>query len=264
MSAVAEAHVQARPLRAEGLHLSFGNVKVLTDVSISLEPGRITGLIGPNGAGKTSLFNCLTGLYRPQNGRISFGDISLDGLPPNRRAGLGISRSFQHMALSPDLSVLENVMVGLTLSRATGWAGAFLPLPSGRAESAVAKRKALSALASLGIESAAGSMPAELPPGTLRLLEIARAMVSEPRALLLDEPAAGLNAVETRDLMRALQRLIHPGLVVVLVEHDMDLIMQLCDRIYVLNAGRVIAHGAPQEVRSDPEVIRIYLGDSDD
>ena len=264
MSAVAVASVEARPLRAEGVHLSFGNVKVLTDVSIALKPGQITGLIGPNGAGKTSLFNCLTGLYRPQSGRISFGDISLDGLPPNRRAALGISRSFQHMALSPDLSVLENVMVGLTLSRATGWASAFLPLPSSRAESAAAKRKAMSALASLGVESAAGSMPGDLPPGTLRLLEIARAMVSEPRALLLDEPAAGLNAVETRDLMRALQRLIHPRLLVVLVEHDMDLIMQLCDRIYVLNAGRVIAHGAPREVRSDPEVIRIYLGDPDD
>lgn len=264
MSAATDTRMAARSLHADRLHLSFGNVKVLTDVSISLAPGEITGLIGPNGAGKTSLFNCLTGLYRPQSGRIAFGDMGLDGLPPNRRAGLGIARSFQHMALSPDLSALENVMVGLTLSRATGWAGAFLPLPSSRAENAAAKRKALSALASLGVESAAGSMPAELPPGTLRLLEIARAMVSEPRALLLDEPAAGLNAVETRDLMRALQRLIHPGLVVVLVEHDMDLIMQLCDQIYVLNAGRVIAHGAPQEVRSDPEVIRIYLGDPDD
>lgn len=261
---IAPVDASARPLRADGLHLSFGNVQVLTDVSILLEPGRITGLIGPNGAGKTSLFNCLTGLYRPRLGRISFGDIQLEDLPPNRRAGLGIARSFQHMALSPDLSVVENVMVGLTLSRTTGWIGAFLPLPASRAESAAASRKAMSTLNSLGVASAALMMPAELPPGTLRLVEIARAMVGEPRALLLDEPAAGLNAVETRDLMRALQRLMHPGLVVVVVEHDMDLIMQLCDRIYVLSAGRVIAHGAPQEVRSDPEVIRIYLGDPDD
>jgi branched-chain amino acid transport system ATP-binding protein len=252
------------PLRAEGLHLSFGNVRVLNDVSIFLEPGCITGLIGPNGAGKTSLFNCLTGLYRPQRGQISFGDLSLQDLPPHRRAELGMSRSFQHMALSPDLSVLENVMVGLTLSRAGGWAGAFLPLPSTRAERDAAKKKAMAALASLGIASAAAAMPPELPPGTLRLVEIARAMASEPRVLLLDEPAAGLNAVETHDLMRALQRLVHPGLVVVVVEHDMDLIMQLCDRIYVLNMGQVIAHGTPQEVRRDPEVIRIYLGDSDD
>ncbi|WP_158816679.1 ABC transporter ATP-binding protein [Methylocapsa sp. S129] len=258
------ADTGAHPLRADGLHLSFGNVQVLTDVSIFLEPGRITGLIGPNGAGKTSLFNCLTGLYRPKRGRISFGDIQLEDLPPNRRANLGISRSFQHMALSADLSVLENVMVGLTLSRTTGWVGAFLPLPASRTESVAANRKAMSALASLGIASAAMMTPAELPPGTLRLVEIARAMVCEPRALLLDEPAAGLNAVETRDLMRALQRLIHPGLVVVVVEHDMDLIMQLCDQIYVLSAGRVIAYGSPQEVRRDPEVIRIYLGDPDD
>ncbi len=254
----------ARRLHAEGLHLSFGGIQVLTDVNISLEPGQITGLIGPNGAGKTSLFNCLTGLYHPQRGQIVFGDIPLGTLPPAKRAGLGMSRSFQHMALSPDLSVLENVMVGLTLGRKTGWLGAFLPLPSGRAETAAARDRAMSALASLGIAESAALMPSELPPGTLRLVEIARAIASDPKALLLDEPAAGLNAVETRDLTRALQRTVHPGLVVVVVEHDMDLIMQLCDRIYVLNFGQVIACGSPDEVRNNPEVIRIYLGESDD
>jgi branched-chain amino acid transport system ATP-binding protein len=264
VSAVSPAAALAGPLRAEGLDLSFGAHQVLHDVDIELEPGQITGLIGPNGAGKTSLFNCLTGLYRPQRGRILFGGVAVQKFPPDRRAGLGISRSFQHMALCPDLTVLENVMVGLTLRRSSGWAGAFLPLPAARAEDATAKKKSLSALSSLGIASAAATMPAELPPGTLRLVEIARAMVGEPRALLLDEPAAGLNAAETRDLMLALQRLLHPDLVVVVVEHDMDLIMQLCDQIYVLNFGRVIAHGAPSEVRSDPEVIRIYLGDGDD
>lgn len=258
------AHAPAGHLTAQGLSLAFGSVQVLSDVSLDLEPGRITGLIGPNGAGKTSLFNCLTGLYRPQRGRISFGDVALETLPPHQRARLGISRSFQHMALSPDLTVLENVMVGLTLSRTAGWASALLPLPSAARERAEAERKALAALTSLGIEAAAGLLPAELPPGTLRLVEIARAMAGEPRALLLDEPAAGLNAVETRDLMRALQRLLHPGLVVVVVEHDMDLIMQLCDRIYVLSFGEVIAHGPPDAVRADPDVIRIYLGESDD
>jgi branched-chain amino acid transport system ATP-binding protein len=255
---------RAQSLRADGLHLSFGNVKVLSDVSIALEPGQITGLIGPNGAGKTSLFNCLTGLYRPQQGRIAFGEIELADVPANRRAALGISRSFQHMALSSDLSVLENVMVGLTLKRTTGWAGAFLPLPSSRAENASARDKAMVALTSLGIAASAALMPAELPPGTLRLVEIARAMAADPRVLLLDEPAAGLNAVETRDLTRALQRLIHPGLVVVVVEHDMDLIMKLCDRIYVLSSGHVIAEGSPAEVRGNPDVVRIYLGDPDD
>ncbi len=254
----------ASALTANGLNLSFGAVQVLHDVSLDLAPGRITGLIGPNGAGKTSLFNCLTGLYQPQRGSISFGDTALTRLPPAARAGLGISRSFQHMALSPDLTVLENVMVGLTLSRTSGWASAFLPLPSARRERAEAERRAIAALSGLGIEASALLLPGELPPGTLRLVEIARAMAGEPRALLLDEPAAGLNAVETRDLMRALQRLIHPGLVVVVVEHDMDLIMQLCDRIYVLSFGQVIACGTPDEVRADPEVVRIYLGDPDD
>lgn len=259
-----ETFADARRLVADGLKLSFGAVRVLKGVGVELEPGRITGLIGPNGAGKTSLFNCLTGLYRPQEGSITFGGVAMAALPPHRRAALGISRSFQHMALCPDLTVLENVMVGLTLERRSGWANAFLPLPSGTAEDAAARAKARAALDGLGIAAAAQSMPAELPPGTLRLVEIARAMVGEPKALLLDEPAAGLNAVETRDLMRALQRLIRPDLVVVVVEHDMDLIMQLCDRIYVLNFGEVIAHGTPAEVRADPEVVRIYLGGDDD
>lgn len=254
----------ASALCAQGLHLTFGAVQVLQDVSLDLQPGCITGLIGPNGAGKTSLFNCLTGLYHPQRGTISFGEATLTGVPPDRRARLGISRSFQHMALSPDLTVLENVMVGLTLVRTSGWPGALLPLPSANRERAEAERKAMAALASLGIEDVASLLPSELPPGTLRLVEIARAMAGAPRALLLDEPAAGLNAVETRDLMRALQRLVHPGLVVVVVEHDMDLIMQLCHRIYVLSFGQVIACGTPDEVRSDPEVVRIYLGDPDD
>ena len=263
MTAV-ESHVDARRLVADGLQLSFGAVRVLRGVNVELEPGRITGLIGPNGAGKTSLFNCLTGLYRPQQGRIAFGGVPMETMPPHRRAALGISRSFQHMALCPDLTVLENVMVGLTLERRTGWANAFLPLPWTKAEEETARRKARAALDGLGIGAAADLLPSELPPGTLRLVEIARAMAGEPRALLLDEPAAGLNAVETRDLMRALQRLIRPDLVVVVVEHDMDLIMQLCDRIYVLNFGEVIAHGTPAEVRADPEVIRIYLGGDDD
>ena len=259
-----ETRVVAQRLRAENLRLSFGAIQVLKDVSVELEPGQITGLIGPNGAGKTSLFNCLTGLYRPQFGRIAFGGVPLEALPPHRRAALGISRSFQHMALCPDLTVLENVMVGLTLERRSGWANAFLPLPSRTREDVSARRKALAALESLGIAAVAETLPAELPPGTLRLVEIARAMAGNPKALLLDEPAAGLNAVETRDLMRALQRLIRPDLVVVVVEHDMDLIMQLCDRIYVLNFGQIIAHGTPAEVRADPEVVRIYLGGDDD
>ncbi|GGF51439.1 ABC transporter ATP-binding protein [Azorhizobium oxalatiphilum] len=255
---------QPGALIAHGLNLSFGGIEVLKGVDLDLRPGLVTGLIGPNGAGKTSLFNCLTGLYRPTAGRIALGDTGLDALSPARRAGLGMVRSFQHMALSPDLTLLENVMTGLTLSRRSGWASAFLPLPGGRAETQDAQRRAMAALDELGIAAAAHLAPPELPPGTQRLGEIARALVAHPRVLLLDEPAAGLNAVETRDLTRALRRVMHPGLIMVVVEHDMDLIMQLCDRIYVLNFGKVIACGSPAAVQADPEVLRVYLGADDE
>lgn len=251
-------------LKADDLHLSFGGMHVLQGVDISIEPGQVTGLIGPNGAGKTSLFNCLTGLYQSTRGRILFGDRRLEGLSPAKRASLGMVRSFQHMALSNDLTVLENVMAGLTLCRSSGWLGAFLPLGSAKTETSRARDRAMAALEELGIADAAQSHPPDLPPGTQRLTEIARAIVAEPRALLLDEPAAGLNALETQDLTRALRRLVRPSLAMVVVEHDMDLIMQLCDVIYVLNFGKVISRGSPDEVKADPEVLRVYLGDSYD
>jgi branched-chain amino acid transport system ATP-binding protein len=251
-------------LIAEGISLAFGGLQVLSDVSMRLKPGVITGLIGPNGAGKTSLFNCLTGLYQGQRGHSTFAGTALDGLGPAQRAALGITRSFQNLAMCPDLSVLENVLVGFTLQRRSGWFSAFVPTPAQRAEQREAERRAMGALNELGIASAAHERPADLPPGTLRLAEIARAIASEPRAILLDEPAAGLNAVETRDLMRALKRLMRPDLVLLVVEHDMDLIMQLCEQIYVLNFGQMIASGTPEEIRRDPDVIRVYLGDDAD
>jgi branched-chain amino acid transport system ATP-binding protein len=251
-------------LSAESVSLAFGGLHVLDNVSMRLEPGVITGLIGPNGAGKTSLFNCLTGLYRSQRGAIAFSGTGLQGLGPAERAALGITRSFQNLALCPELSILENVLVGLTLKRRSGWFSAFVPTAARRAEQADAERRAMAALTELGIAAAAHQMPSELPPGTLRLAEIARAIVSEPKAILLDEPAAGLNAAETRDLMRALERLMRPDLVLLIVEHDMDLIMRLCRRIYVLNFGQMIACGTPDDIRAHPDVVRVYLGDDAD
>lgn len=251
-------------LVAEGISLAFGGLHVLSDVSLSLRPGVITGLIGPNGAGKTSLFNCLTGLYHGQRGRSSLAGAPLNGLGPAQRAACGITRSFQNLAMCPDLSLLENVLVGLMLKRQAGWFSAFVPTPGQRAEQREAERRAMAALNELGIASAAHDKPSDLPPGTLRLAEIARAIASEPRAILLDEPAAGLNAVETRDLMRALKRLMRPDLVLLVVEHDMDLIMELCEQIYVLNFGKMIASGTPAEIRAHPDVIRVYLGDDSD
>jgi len=251
----------AESLVVERLSLSFGGIRVLQDIDVELQAGRITGLIGPNGAGKTSFFNCLTGLYSPQQGSIRMGGTRLEGLRPPERAALGFSRSFQHVALCPELSIVENVMIGLDRVSTTGWLGAFLPLPAGRLERARNRERALEALDRLGIAHVADAAPSQLPPGLLRLAEIARAVVGDPRVLLLDEPAAGLNSVETADLSTALKKLRAPGLVLVVVEHDMDLIMEVCDTIYVLNVGSILARGTPEEVRDDPEVIRVYLGD---
>jgi len=177
---------------------------------------------------------------------------------------MGVVRSFQHVALSPDLTVCENVMIGVARNYKANWFNAFLPLSRGRSERAEMEVAALAALAELGLTDAAHKTPNELPPGTQRLVEIARAIVGRPSVLLLDEPAAGLNNSETKDLMEALRNLTSPDLVMVVVEHDMDLVMSICDRIYVLNFGSLVAHGTPEEVRTDPDVIEIYLGSDDD
>ncbi len=256
---------QAAPaLVVENLSLSFGGNQVLHDIAMNLAPGEITGLIGPNGAGKTSFFNCLTGLYTPQKGSIRFGDIQLKGVAPTGRAALGFSRSFQHVALCPELSVIENVMIGLDRQSSSGWLDAFLPLPKGRFERQRNHGLALAALGRLGIAQVADESPTQLPPGMLRLAEIARAIAGSPRVLLLDEPAAGLNSVETRDLSDALKKLRSPQMVLVVVEHDMDLIMEVCDTIHVLSVGRLLASGHPEHIRSNPEVVRVYLGDDDE
>ncbi|KAA1014247.1 ABC transporter ATP-binding protein [Paraburkholderia panacisoli] len=264
MSAALLPVIEGQPVVIENLALSFGGNEVLRDIGLCLQPGEITGLIGPNGAGKTSFFNCLTGLYAPQRGSIVFGDLHLEGVPPTGRAALGFSRSFQHVALCPELTIVENVMIGLERQSACGWLDAFLPFTRGREERARNQELALAALARLGIADVAGEMPSQLPPGVLRLAEIARAIAGEPRVLLLDEPAAGLNSVETRDLSTALMKLRSPQLVLVVVEHDMDLIMEVCDVIHVLNVGRLFASGSPAQIRSNADVVRIYLGDDDE
>ena len=259
----APAHVAAN-LAVEGLALSFGGNHVLQNIAVNFAPGEITGLIGPNGAGKTSFFNCLTGLYSPQKGRISLGEQRVEKMLPPERSALGFSRSFQHVALCPELTVLENVVIGLHRHSKAGWLDAFLPLPVGRKERARNYEQAHAALARLGIAGVADEMPAQLPPGVLRLAEIARATAGEPRVLLLDEPAAGLNSEETRELSAALKSLRSPDLVLVVVEHDMDLIMDVCDTIHVLNVGRLLASGRPESIRANPEVVRVYLGDDDE
>lgn len=254
----------SRALTGHDISLSFGGIQVLKGLDVTFRAGEITGLIGPNGAGKTSLFNCLTGAYAPQKGSIAYSGQKLDGLSPAARAGKGVVRSFQHVALSPDLTVAENVMIGVARNFHAGWFNAFLPLPRGRAEWEQMRRATARTLSDLGLADAAEKMPGQLPPGMQRLVEIARAIVGRPSVLLLDEPAAGLNNSETRDLMRTLRDLVAPDLVMVVVEHDMDLVMSICNRIYVMNFGEFVACGTAEEIRSDPEVVRIYLGSDDD
>lgn len=251
-------------LTGDGITLSFGGIKVLKGLDVQFRAGEITGLIGPNGAGKTSLFNCLTGAYSPQQGTIAYGGEKLNGLPPAARAAKGIVRSFQHVALCPDLTVRENVMMGIARNGRAGWMSAFLPLPQGRRERDGMSRAADEALADLGLANVGDKLPSELPPGMQRLVEIARAVVGKPKVLMLDEPAAGLNNSETRDLTSVLRKLASTDLVMVVVEHDMDLVMSICDRIYVLNFGEFVAVGTPEDVRSNPDVVRIYLGSDDD
>jgi len=257
-------HAQTPTLTGCGISLSFGGIKVLRGLDVEFRSGEITGLIGPNGAGKTSLFNCLTGAYSPQGGAITYAGHPLNGLPPAARAKLGVLRSFQTVALCPDLTVLENVMVGVARNYHAGWLNAFLPLPRGNREYAEMQSAAERALADLGLRDIAHLLPGQLPPGMLRLVEIARAIVGRPSVLLLDEPAAGLNNAETRDLTRTLRAIASPDLVMVVVEHDMDLVMSICNRIYVLNFGELVACGTPDEIRQNPEVVRIYLGSDDD
>lgn len=256
--------IMTNALTGKDISLSFGGIKVLKGLNVTFRAGEITGLIGPNGAGKTSLFNCLTGAYTPQEGEIAYGGESLNGLPPAARATKGIVRSFQHVALCPDLTVRENVMMGIARNGTAGWLSAFVPLPKGGRERAEMAKAADAALADLGLPDVGDKFPNELPPGMQRLVEIARAVVGKPKVLMLDEPAAGLNNSETRDLTKVLRQLASTDLVMVVVEHDMDLVMSICDRIYVLNFGEFVATGSPEEVRSNPDVVRIYLGSDDD
>jgi branched-chain amino acid transport system ATP-binding protein len=248
-------------LEVEGVTLRFGGVVALDGVSFDVAPGQICGLIGPNGAGKTTLFNCLSRLYACQAGQIRFAGQALTDLPRHRMAAAGIGRTFQNLALFRSLTARQNILVGTHCRRRTGFLAHALRLPAVAREEAAVARRADELVELLGLRDAAHVPVAELPFGTQKRVELARALAASPKLLLLDEPACGLNHEEVAQLGTLIRELRQRfALTVLLVEHHMGLVMALADKIVALNFGRKIAEGTPAEVRRDPELVKAYLG----
>ncbi len=239
----------------------FGGITALEDVSFEIGRDTITGIIGPNGAGKTTLFNIVTGIYPPTSGTVRLGETDISRLPPEKRAYLGMVRTFQNIELFGKMTVLENVMVGLHSKSKCGFLACAFKLPWHLKEERQIRESAMRWLEFTGITDLAGQEAANLPFGKGRLLEIARALALEPQILLMDEPAAGLNSKETLELGALIRKIRDLGVTVVLVEHDMELVMDICDSIVVLNLGRKLAEGTPREIQENPEVVAAYLGE---
>jgi branched-chain amino acid transport system ATP-binding protein len=246
-------------LRVEGVCVRFGGLTALDDVSLSVSPGEVVGVIGPNGAGKTTLFNVVCGFVRPDAGTVTWRGRSLDRVRPHQLAGIGIARTLQGVGLFAGLTAAENVMAGAERRRRAGLASALLGLPRSDRDERALRAAAVGALEALGIDDVADRLPSTLPFPVRKRVALARALVAEPDLILLDEPAAGLGGDDVEELAERIREL-RGAMAVLLVEHRMDLVMSVCDRVVVLDFGRLIAQGTPAEVQADERVLDAYLG----
>lgn len=249
-------------LDVQHLSVQFGGLRALNDVTLCLDQGDFAGLIGPNGAGKTTLFNAITGVVTATEGSIYFNEKNIKGMRPDKIALRGIGRTFQNIRLFPRMKVYENVEIGISRRAQYSMVSAVLGLPGKRRLDRACHEKALSYLEQVGILQFKDACAGDLPYGIQRRLEIARALASEPQILFLDEPAAGMNNEETRNLIEFLRQLHREtGIAIVLIEHHLEVVMELCKNITVLNLGSMLAHGTPEEIQNNPEVIKAYLGE---
>lgn len=247
-------------LSVTDVSISFGGVKAIDGVRFNVDPGQIFSIIGPNGAGKTTLFNVVSGIYEASSGSVSLDGHDVTAMAPDALAARGLSRTFQNLQIFQRMTAAENVMVGRHLQERCNLFADLLRLPSVTRQNKATREAALAFLDQVGLRASADVLAGSLSYGACKRLEIARALASGPRVLLLDEPAAGCNAVETEEIDRLIVRVAAQGIAVVLVEHDMKLVMKISDRILVLERGRPLIEGTPREVRDNPAVLEAYLG----
>lgn len=248
-------------LEVKHLTKNFGGLTAVGDVTMELNEGELVGLIGPNGAGKTTLFNLLTGVYEPSEGTVTLDGVVLNGKKPDKIASLGLSRTFQNIRLFKNMTVLDNVLVGLSNQHKSHLFSSMLRLPKFYQSEKDLCQKAMKLLGIFNLEGEADTLAKNLPYGQQRRLEIVRALATEPKILFLDEPAAGMNPQETAELTALIRQIKEEfGITIILIEHDMSLVMEVTERIYVLEYGRLIAHGTPDEIKTNKRVIEAYLG----